>query len=227
MKKTKPVSSEPQSTDSPYMTARREWNERYGDFIAAAYHWRLAAFASFAISLLLGGGLIWISGQHKVVPYAVQFDGNGEIVRVARADIASQPAQRQIIAALRNWVIGARTVYVDTRAQKAIIDQTYATTYPSSAAFQALATHHREHNPYERAQSETVEIAVNAIVPISAETWQVEWTETTRQRSGRVVETKQWQGTITIVLTPPTNEAQILVNPLGIYVRQFAWTPRI
>ncbi|MCW5320682.1 conjugal transfer protein [Verminephrobacter aporrectodeae subsp. tuberculatae] len=213
--------------ETPYLAARREWNERYGNFIATANNWRLAALGSIAVAIIAVSGLVWVSGQHKVVPYAVEFNGNGEVERVARADVASQPNNRQMVAALRNWVIGARTVYVDGRAEKAIVDQTYAMTYPDSACYQTLSTYHQENNPYVRAQKETVEVTVNAVVPVSDSTWQVDWTEITKQRSGKVIDTKQYQGSITTVIAPPTSDAQIMVNPLGIYAQQCAWTTRL
>ena len=212
---------------SPYLAGRREWNERYGSYIAQARNWRLAAFGGLAVALISVSGLVWVAGQAKVVPYAVQLNSNSEVVRVQRADVASRPNANQMRAALRNWVIGARTVYVDLRAEQALVDATYAMTLPDSPAYQNLATYHRESNPYTRAANETVEVEVKAVVPVSDETWQVEWTETTKQRSGKVVDTKQWQGTFTVLISPPTNEAQIMVNPLGIYVRQFAWTTRL
>lgn len=213
--------------ETPYLAGRREWNERYGSYIKRENNWRLAALGSIAVALMAVSGLVWVSGQAKVVPYAVQLNGNNEVVRVQRADVASRPNANQMRAALRNWVIGARTVYVDLRAEQALVDATYAMTLPDSPAYQNLATYHRESNPYTRAANETVEVEVKAVVPVSDETWQVEWTETTKQRSGKVVDTKQWQGTFTVLISPPTNEAQIMVNPLGIYVRQFAWTTRL
>ena len=213
--------------ETPYLAGRREWNERYGSYIKRENNWRLVAFGSLAVALMSVSGLVWVSGQAKVVPYAVQLNGNSEVVRVQRADVASRPNANQMRAALRNWVIGARTVYVDLRAEQALVDATYAMTLPDSPAYQNLATYHRESNPYTRATNETVEVEVKAVVPVSDETWQVEWTETTKQRSGKVVDTKQWQGTFTVLISPPTNEAQIMVNPLGIYVRQFAWTTRL
>lgn len=213
--------------ETPYLAGRREWNERYGSYIKRENNWRLVAFGSLAVALMSVSGLVWVSGQAKVVPYAVQLNGNSEVVRVQRADVASRPNANQMRAALRNWVIGARTVYVDLRAEQALVDATYAMTLPDSPAYQNLATYHRESNPYTRATNETVEVEVKAVVPVSDETWQVEWTETTKQRSGKIVDTKQWQGTFTVLISPPTNEAQIMVNPLGIYVRQFAWTTRL
>lgn len=218
-----------QSPETPYLAARREWNERYSSYIASANNWRLVALGSVATALIAVAGLAWVAGQHKVVPYAVEFDGNGEVTRVARANVASVPNQRQMVAALRNWIIGARTVYVDSRAAKAILDQTYALTYPSSACYAMISAYHRDRNPYQRARTETVEVAVNAVVPISDTTWQIDWTEVTRPRSGQSNEatTTQYQGTVTTVLAPPTNDAQMLVNPLGIYAQQCAWTTRL
>lgn len=217
------------SPETPYLAARREWNERYSNYIASANNWRLVALGSVATAIIAVAGLAWVAGQHKVVPYAVEFNGNGEVTRAARADVASVPNKRQMVAALRNWVIGARTVYVDARAEKAILDQTYALTYPSSACYTMISAYHKDNNPYQRAQTETVEVAVNAVVPISDTTWQIDWTEVVKPRSGQGKEasTKQYQGTITTVLAPPTDDAQILVNPLGIYAQQCAWTTRL
>lgn len=213
--------------ESPYLRARQEWNERYGDYIKSAHQWRLAAIGSIAVALVAVGGMVSLSIQQKVVPYAVELNGHSEVVRVVRADVMARPTTNQVRASLRSWVIGARTVYVDRRAQQNLLDATYAMTMPDSPAFQTLSNYHRENNPYERTVRETAEITVNAIVPVSGETWQVEWTEIVKQRSGKVVDQKAWQGSFTISISPPTDDRQIMINPLGIYVKQFAWTTRL
>ena len=213
--------------DSPYLSARREWNERYGSFIKKANDWRIIALGSVAVSLVAVGGLVWVAGQQKVIPYAVEFDNNGEVTRVARLSAANTPTDRQMIAGLRNWIIGARAIYSDPYAQKAIIDQTYAMTYPDSACYQTIATYHRDNNPYLRASKETVHLDVHSILPISGSTWQLEWTEITKQPSGKVISSKQYQGSISTIFAPPTDEKQIMINPLGIYAQQCSWTTRI
>jgi type IV secretory pathway TrbF-like protein len=69
--------------DSPYLSARREWNERYGDYIARARNWRWAAFAALAVSLVLAIGVVWEAAQSKVVPYVVEVDKLGDAVPIA------------------------------------------------------------------------------------------------------------------------------------------------
>lgn len=215
--------------ENPYMAARREWNERYANFIAAANNWRLIALGTTAIAIAAVCGLVWVSGQAKVVPYVVETNQFGEVSGVKRADLAARPTNNHIKGALRQWIVGARTVYVDLRAEQAIVDTTYAMTLPDSPAYKMLAEYHREKNPYQRAASETVELEVHAIVPLSEDTWQIEWTETVRSRAGKVSDDgpKKMQGTFTVLISPPTTDAQIMANSLGIYVRQFAWTTRL
>ena len=41
--------AKPTNPSNPYLNARREWDERYGDQIARAKSWRAAAFASLAV----------------------------------------------------------------------------------------------------------------------------------------------------------------------------------
>lgn len=225
MRKHKTPASPP---ESPYIAARREWNERYSDYIAAANNWRLAALGSLGVSLILASGLVWVSGQQKVVPYYVETNSYGEVTRVARADRAGQPTEKQIKAGLRQWITGARTVYTDARAQQQIIGTTYAMTFPDSPAYSALAEYHRDQNPYLRARKESVEVAWHGASLIGGDTWQIEWTETIRSLAGKQIgDPITYVATVKTQVAEPTEEATITLNPFGIYANQFSWNERI
>ena len=221
------TASNVEKPETPYLNARREYMERYGDLVKSAHSWKMTAFASLGISAILTAGLVGVSLQSKVVPYAVELNGHNEVVRVQRADVLSAPNANQIRASLRTWVIGARSVYGDRYAMKNLIDQTYAMTYPDSRAFKELAEYHRGNDPYQRAARETVTVDVKVVVPISDTSWQVEWTETTKELSGKVVSAQDMQGNFTVAISPPTDANQIMLNPLGLYVRSFSWTSRL
>ena len=79
--------------DSPhsavYLAARREWNERYGSYIAQAHAWRLTALASIGVAFVAVAGVVWIGAQNRVVPYVVQTDRLGDAIAIRRADVAS------------------------------------------------------------------------------------------------------------------------------------------
>ena len=79
---------------NPYLAARKEWDERYGDLISRARNWRMAFFLAAAIAFLAVGGMIVIAKQARVVPYVVAIDSLGRTV-------ASGPAE-QTTAALNS-----------------------------------------------------------------------------------------------------------------------------
>ena len=55
-----------------YLDTRREWNERYGSYIAQARNWRLVAIGSLCVSAIACGGLAYVAGQSKITPYIVE-----------------------------------------------------------------------------------------------------------------------------------------------------------
>lgn len=209
-----------------HIEARGSFNEMYAMYIRAARQWKMAAAGSLAVAIISSGGLVAVSLQHKVVPYAVEFNEHAEAVRVTRVGEMAQPTDNQIRAALRTWIVDSRTVYVDRRAQENLFKTAYAMTLPGSAAYKALYAYHTANNPYEIAEKATIAVVVNSIRPISDRTWLIEWTETTNERSGRVIDSRVWQGSVTVAIVPPTDEGQIFVNPVGMYVENYSWGAR-
>jgi type IV secretory pathway TrbF-like protein len=213
--------------ETPYLAAKWEWNERYWGLIRDLKFWRTTAIAAIITAGISSGGVVYVSSQHKAVPFFVEFNGHHEPVRVTRADEVPEPSKDHIKAALRSWVIGARTVYIDRRAQQDTFANTYAMTAPDSAAYGSLHAYHTENNPYVISQENTVEVAVNTVDILTKNTWRVEWTETKKDLSGKPQDKKQWQATVTVVVVKPTSEAQIMVNPVGMYVDSFSWAQRL
>lgn len=48
--------------------------------------------------------------------------------------------------------------------------------------------------------------------------------ETSRDLYGTVKSIDHWKGSFTIALSPPTDERQARINPLGIYIMQASWS---
>src|ERR1700721_364142 len=121
-----------------YMAARREWNERYGSYIAQAHAWRLTALASLAVTFVAVAGVVWIGAQNRVVPYVVQTDKLGDALAISRADIAAPADPRLIRAGLARWVDDVRSVYVDVAAEKHVINEASAMVDRNPAGAQEL-----------------------------------------------------------------------------------------
>jgi type IV secretory pathway TrbF-like protein len=215
------------SATNPYLEARREWNERYGDYIQQAHHWRTLALICAAVALICVLGVVYIGAQSKIVPYVVEVDKLGETVAVARADRAAPVDPRVIKAYLARFVSDWRTVTVDRVAQKSAIDRVYSMLPNGSIAVSKLNDFFKTHNPFSLSGRESVAVAVTNILPISDTTWQVEWQETTRDSRGEVQGTVRMRLSILVGLRPPTQEQLVLINPLGIYVTDINWAQQL
>ena len=77
--------SERFATNSPYVRARQEWDERFGDQIKSKQRWKLAAFVSMATTLLCVGGMVAVGFRSTTVPYVVALDDVGRAVPVIPA----------------------------------------------------------------------------------------------------------------------------------------------
>jgi type IV secretion system protein VirB5 len=212
---------------SPYLAARQEWNERYGSYIAQAYAWRLTALIALIIAALATGGLVLIASQAQVVPYVVKVDRLGTAIAVDRADRAERPDEAVIVAQLARWVAAVRSVYADAAAQRALVKEGYAMINRRGNAFGALNDHMRAHDPFERAKTETVAVEVESVLPISGDSWRLEWREEVRGRDGARLSSSQHQATVTISFNPPRDEATLRINPSGLYINSFHWARRL
>lgn len=212
---------------NPYLEARREWNERYGDYIQQAHHWRTMAIVSGLVALVSVIGVGYIASRSKIVPYVVEVDRVGEVAAVGPAERPAAVDSRVIKAYLARFVTDWRAVTIDRQAQKAAIDRIYSMLPRASIALSKVNDFFRTHNPFGRAANETVAVAVTNILPISEKTWQVEWQEVVRDARGAVQSTVRMKVSILVGITPPTEEKQILVNPLGVFITDLNWAQQL
>ena len=209
---------------SPYLAARREWDERYGNLITRAKNWRAAAFVFGAIALTAVAGMVIIAKQAKVVPYVVAVDNLG---RVASAGVAEQTTavdDRLKRAVLYQWVSDWRMVTIDGVTQRKAIDRVYAMIGSGTPAQTTISEFYSKEPPNTRAETLTVDVDVKAVFATSDKTYEVEWTETARTLTGQVKSEERWKGSLTIAINPPNDEHLIRVNPLGVYVTSASWS---
>jgi type IV secretory pathway TrbF-like protein len=228
-RKTKMPVDRPDAERDPYTEASEVWLERYGTYIQQAYNWRLIALLEAVALTFAIVGLIFLNSQSKIVPYVVAIDKVGTAIAVAPADRASTVDPRVVRAQLANWIVFARSVVTDRIVELQYIDSVYALVAADSPAKGYLDTWYPTdgHSPFDRSKSETDSVVVNAILPISPDSYELQWTETIRDLHGRVTKTQTWDATATVAFRPPDNEQTILKNPLGLYITSISWTQKL
>jgi len=209
---------------SPYVAARREWNERYGSYIATSKMWRGVAVASLVIAAVAVGGVVHFASQNKLIPYVVEVNADGNTVQVYEAD-KMMPADRRVVRAqLAQFVQDVRSVSSDVAVQRRAVERAYSHLSADMPAYTAVNTWMRQNVPFERAKEQTVVVEVRQVLPLSENTWRIEWIERPRSRNGEAMQPTKWTGTTTVVTGGDVDARTIMFNPVGLYVREFDWS---
>jgi len=215
---------EPTQNSSPYLNARREWNERYGSYIATAKAWRTVAIASLLIAAVSVGGIWHFASQNTLIPYVVEINAEGETLKIYEAS-EMLPADRRVIRAqLAQFIQDVRSVSPDIAVQRRAIERAYAHLSVDFPAYTAINSWYRENVPFERARNETVVVEVRQVLPLSDNTWRIEWIERPRSRNGESRPTTHWTGIASIVTGGKVDSRTIMLNPIGLYIREFDWS---
>ena len=69
-------------------------------------------------------------------------------------------------------------------------------------------------------------VEITSILAQSDTTYQIEWDESTRTRTGSLKSKAHWKALITIYIVDSRDftEEMIRSNPAGIYIENFSWT---
>ncbi len=213
--------------DNPYIAARNEWNERYGSYVKAARSWRIVGVTGMLLAVISTAYALYQSTQVKLVPYIVEVDKLGSAVSAGFPQQIEYADPRVVRATLGDFVSNFRSVTPDAVVQKGYIDRTYALLRTSDPATEKINNWFRSNSPFEKARTATVAVEVNNIVPLSNQSYQIDWTEYERDRKGKETAVRRFRAVATVALTPPQDEAVIRLNPIGLYIRDLDWTAQL
>jgi type IV secretion system protein TrbF len=216
---------------NPYLAARREWNERYGSYIAQARNWRLGFFGILAVLGLSVAGNVIQGTQSKIKPMLVELDRLGQPVNVQMVvnEQGAKTNPKVIQYLLASYVTDARSVIPSGEALKTQLMRVRAmsgeATWATLLDYYQIGKDSAEHDPFTIAKTSLVTVDVAAMLPLDANTWQVEWTETRKNALTGMLEGKTaWKGVIGVKVEEPDNYNVAKLNPLGVYVTSFTWT---
>ena len=208
---------------SPYMAACKATDERYGDFITRAENWRRAFFVSAFTTLALVVGIIALDFRSQTVPYVVALDSIGRAIPVIPAQQVAVKDVRLQAAAVYRWLSDVRSVVTDPVAQRKMVDDAYAMTATNSAASNLLTEWFQSNSPFDRLTKETADVSVESVVEQSPKSYEVVWTETTRDLTGQPLGSHHYRAIVGITTEPVKDAREALVNPLGLFVVNVSW----
>lgn len=206
------------SGGNPYLNAREEWMERYGNYISRATQWRRAAFLTLIIAALSLAGNVVQMTQTKIVRYFVVVDELGKTVAEKIQGHGGGTPEKVVQAAVAQAIVDWRTVTVDTELQKRMVNR--LTMHTAGATRGMLKQWYEKNSPYEVAKAgRLVHVEVKGIpLPVTKGSYRVEWNEIVRNLQGVELGRENFEAIATVELLPPVKEEILLANPGGVYI---------
>ena len=210
--------------ENPYLSARKEYSDRYGSAVKDAARWRQISILMVMLCIAFGVAMMWLASQNKVVPYIVQVDKHGYAVTIKSAQEGSVADTRVVVAALGGFFVNFKTVVTDVASQRRMLNDVYSYLAKNSSAETAVSQYYKEHNPFVATQDKreyTVQVEIRSIVRSGGDdkSWQILWTEE-KVDQGAVIESSEWRAIVSVAISPVRELAEVLKNPLGIYITE-------
>lgn len=212
---------------NPFLPALRAWDDVNHFAVSRMHRAEAFAFIGFAFALIFAIGMVYYANQPRLIPYVVQTDKVDQQLAVARAERLTNMTQDPAVlrASLRAFIEHLRMVTFDPVFQRrAILEGVRPFIAPNSQAQTQIDAFYRANDPFARAKTNSVDVAVDSPVPMSQSTYQVEWTETTRNAQGGTQGTTHWRGFFTITQSTSGDEQTLMLNPAGMYVTNIEWS---
>jgi type IV secretion system protein VirB5 len=209
-------------SDSPYLAASAALRSEY-ERLARTNQIMRHSIIAMAIALLFSTTLgLYLARKPRVVPYVIELDKAGEVTGLLQPLAADQSLNEAVTRfELARFITDARSVLGDGAAEKAALHRVYDMARGEAAT--VLPVWYRNHPPFEVASKETIQAEVDSVLREPSGTYELRWTETTRNLNGDVLSTARWRALLAVQLAAPDPD-YMLSNPIGLYVTQIDWS---
>lgn len=221
---TKSYGNKAAVAETPYQRAGQLWDQRLGTIYAQAKNWRLVAMILGVIAIILAMLLVIAVMNMRPKLFVAEVETGGKVVNVQPLKVAYSPTDTQKQYFLGNFIHLIRGVPIDPVVAKKNWVNAYH--FLSQRGADLLNNYWKANSPIKMLGKQTVTVSIDNINPISANTFDVTWTETAIDMNGREVSKKNYSGVFTISLSPPRTQAAILSNPLGLYITNFNFSDK-
>lgn len=216
------------SKENPYIQHKETQDDRYMNQAVDKHNWQTAFRITAGLLAISMGFNGYYMLQSKFIPVPIAMDKIGHLVVVGPADKANPiDNQRVLRAEVIQWLEDARIIVGDQLAQKRFMNRVYARVPSTGKAKTALDEYYRDRKPFSTAATDTAAAEVTLALPTTANTWQIEWTETWRNLAGEITRRERWKAVVTFEVNPLDTEEGIRANPAGFFVTSFTWSKQI
>ncbi len=216
--------------NSYYSDNRKAYSGVLESAAAHAKGWRNAFFIMLFITLTAVCGVVYIGSKSKIVPAVVEINGYGVPTRIYTVDETTTISDDRVTkAALANVVTGVRSVSADASYEKKMLEEMIYFFEKSSPGFVRVQEYlnNPETNPFKRASKELVDVQIDNIIKMTENTWQIEWRETVKERTGQIKSSMDFKAIVTLSKAEKISAASLYINPTGVLIKDIVWSQKL
>ena len=206
-----------------YQAAAEEWSERMGSAKSQARNWQLACLGSLLILIALIVAIITLVSVQKTYVYVAEVKPQENIVNVKPASEPYIPSQIQQEYFVAKFIKLIMTLSLDP----VVVRDNWMTAYSfvEGNAVQQLNNYAQKNDPFMSVGRMTKVVKIKNFHPLSPNSFEFTWTETSYDMKGAVKATLLYNGIFTLVTgqTPATTDL-LLDNPLGLKIAYFTFS---
>ena len=212
--------------ESPAARAARKWDEREGEIIVQNYNLRRLLAGLLGVIMILTVGLVYKSLSANVMPYIVEVDTvTGAVRNVGTIESSThyQAGEAVYKYFLSKFLKNTREIPLDPVVYRENL--TASNGFLTKNAAVKLQTMLRTEKTLEKFGHQTVQINIATILPLEGgRSYQIRWTEETFTIGTGEKKVTPYSGIFTVQLIKSADEAQLAINPIGMYISDFSWS---
>jgi len=206
-----------------YLESKQEWMERYGTYINQAKNWRLVAVLAVCLAIIMGIGFYTQAVRTHVVPYVVYVNKTGNMRDIKLLKPLTQNAGLSPMTI--RYYINQYIEYTFGNIASEIVEKERVNKVANEslqAARAVVINYLKAHNPFLEKHLRIVHVRYILQKPDGS--YSVNFAVNEIDKHGAPILTKNYVATIGVTVVPPKTLKIAEVNPLGIYIKYFAYT---
>ena len=215
---------------NPWLNARDQYRDHFQMLSQSKLWWQMGAIACFMLMFGAMATALSTANRSNYIPYIVAVDDHGVAIATGLAHQTTKADEKIIVATLADFITNARTVTVDVSLIRKAIYSCYAHILREDPARAKIdewfSGNSGVKTPFERAGDSLVSVKINSVVAQTATTYQVDWVETERDRSGKRLKADTHMRALITWGYGPQKETvdEITYNPMSVYIKDFNWS---
>lgn len=213
-------SYKPESTDTlPYVRAKQEWDNRLGSAHVQARNWRLGFVILACLLVLSSIANIMLIRMQKNTVFIAEVARSGHVVNVSPLMQRYTVTDAQYIYFIQQFLEETQSIPLDP----VLFRQNWLKAYHfvSGMAISQLTDFVKNTNPMAAIGKETRTIQFHTAIRHSDNSFEARWTQNTYNPTGKLIHSTDYIGLFTLSSHAPTDQTDIMINPLGIHIQYF------